>query len=138
MTTTSMLTLSQLTSTAVASYGVDLNKKDLKTTLVNGAANFTSTQADQFLAKYELVDQLQNIPKNGFSATIFQDKNGNKVFAIRITGVRTKLNPTMFNALRAKESGFNCTLTPVILFQKVRERGDLARSVHFKFLRLLL
>jgi hypothetical protein len=32
----------------------------------------------------------------------------------RINGVRTTLNPTMLNDLRAKESGFNFTLTPVI------------------------
>jgi hypothetical protein len=38
----------------------------------------------------------------------------------RITGVRTKLNPTMLNALRAKESGFNFTLTPVIFGITIR------------------
>jgi hypothetical protein len=32
----------------------------------------------------------------------------------RINGVRKKLNPAILNALRAKENGFNFTLTPVI------------------------
>jgi hypothetical protein len=33
-----------------------------------------------------------------------------------ITGVGTKLNPIMLNTLRAKESGFNFILTPVIRY----------------------
>ncbi|WP_293934135.1 calcium-binding protein [Iodobacter sp.] len=85
MTTASILTLSKLASTAVAAYSVDLQKAELKSGLTKGAANFTLVQADQFDTQYKFIDQLQNVAWNGFSATVFQDKTGNKVFAIRGT-----------------------------------------------------
>jgi hypothetical protein len=87
MTTTSVSTLSQLISTAVASYGINLLKgdDDLKASLTTGFANFTSTQADQFVKQYTLVDQLQNVAFNGFSATVFLDKEGKHVIAMRGT-----------------------------------------------------
>jgi hypothetical protein len=86
MAITSIVQLSKLTSTAVAAYSVKLDSGLLDSfARPDDHANFTSTQAKQFDAQYKFVDQLQNIPKNGFSATIFQDKTGNKVFAIRGT-----------------------------------------------------
>jgi len=38
----------------------------------------------------------------------------NDYASLLITGASTKLNPTMLNALKAEESGFNFTLPPVI------------------------
>ncbi len=88
MTITSVSELSKLTSTAVASYAIHLEKNDLKTTLTNtdDFANFTPTQADQFVKQYTLVDQLQNVDFNGFSASVFEDKTtGKHVIAMRGT-----------------------------------------------------
>ncbi|QBC45125.1 hypothetical protein [Iodobacter fluviatilis] len=54
MSTASIITLSKLVSTAVASYGIDLEKGDkaLKSSLMNGNAGFSSTQADQFVTNF--------------------------------------------------------------------------------------
>ena len=46
-----------------------------------------------------------------------------------MTGVRTKLNPTMLNALRAKENGFNFTLTPVIREFSSRNKKSMFYSI---------
>lgn len=43
MTTTSILTLSKLASTAVASYGIGLQKDDLKGSLTEGYAGLSQT-----------------------------------------------------------------------------------------------
>lgn len=78
--------LSHLVSTALATYGT-LNDQLLKETLVasDGGANFTSTQADAFINRYELRHQLPN-QLSGFSATLFWDKLEEKhVLAIRGT-----------------------------------------------------
>ncbi len=40
----------------------------------------------------------------------------NDYASLLITGASTKLNPTMLNALKAEESGFNFTLTSVISY----------------------
>ncbi|WP_129213138.1 hypothetical protein [Crenobacter cavernae] len=49
-------------------------------------ANFTEIQAGVFDQQYKLISQRQNVDQNGFSATVFQDKNtGEKVLAIRGT-----------------------------------------------------
>jgi Lipase (class 3) len=81
--------LSDLTSTAAASYGTLERGDQLKPTLTNGSGNakFSETQADAFIAKYDLLDQLPNVALNGFSATVFLDKqnNGKHILAIRGT-----------------------------------------------------
>jgi hypothetical protein len=54
MSTASIITLSKLVSTAVASYGIYLEKGDkaLKASLMGGNAGFSSTQADQFVTNF--------------------------------------------------------------------------------------
>ncbi len=88
MTITSVSELSKLSSTLVATYGVNLKKDTLKESLTDtkNFANFTPTQANQFVAQYTLVDQLQNVDFNGFSASVFEDKTtGKHVIAMRGT-----------------------------------------------------
>lgn len=79
MTVTAIDLISQRVATAVASYGTLLKDK-LKTSLIDpsGAANFTSAQADAFVEQYDLLDQLPNVPFNGFSAAVFLDKRSGK------------------------------------------------------------
>ena len=49
-------------------------------------ANFTLDQAKVFSDKYALISTQPNVDLNGFSATVFQDKQtGVKVFALRGT-----------------------------------------------------
>ena len=88
MSNVSLGALNQLTSTAIASYGSFLGRSDeqskIALTVVGSNANFASTQADTFVVQYSLLDQLPNVPDNGFSASIFLDKTTNKhVLAIR-------------------------------------------------------
>lgn len=87
MTITAIDLIGQRIATAVASYGT-LNRVALKDSLTSpsGAANFTSAQADAFVAQYELRHQLSNVAFNGFSAAVFLDKQTNKhVIAMRGT-----------------------------------------------------
>lgn len=57
---------------------------------VTNNVNFTSTQADTFVAQYRVLDQLPNVPYNGFSATVFLDKpSGKHVIAMRGTETNT-------------------------------------------------
>lgn len=92
MTTASIDILSQRLSTAVASYGNLIRGSRLKESLTdpNGSANFTSAQADTFISQYDLLDQLPNVPNNGFSASVFLDKTtGKHVIAMRGTEFNT-------------------------------------------------
>ena len=94
MTITSITSLSQLTSTTVASYGTfgveayGTSGEGLKAALVDPTnnTNFTDAQATDFVSRYELLNQLPNVPYNGFSATVFEDKTtGKHIIAIRGT-----------------------------------------------------
>jgi len=88
MTITTVTTLSHLASTTVAAYGDLPNDNQLKDWLTDaeGNANFTETQADAFVAKYRLLHQQPNIAGNGFSATVFEDKEtGKRIIAMRGT-----------------------------------------------------
>jgi trimeric autotransporter adhesin len=78
--------LSQRISTAVASYGLLLrNDWQSRLTAPDGPVKFTDTQAAIFISQYDLVDQQQNVDYNGFSATVFRDKAGHAVIAMRGT-----------------------------------------------------
>jgi pimeloyl-ACP methyl ester carboxylesterase len=86
MAITNIEILSNLSSTALATYG-SLDVDNLKISLINQnlGANFTETQADSFVERYELKHQLPN-QLSGFSATLFWDKLEEKhVLAIRGT-----------------------------------------------------
>ena len=88
MSITNIQTLHDLAETSLASYAhLSTNNKledDLKKPLVG--ANFTPDQATAFVAKYNLLATQPNVETNGFSATVFQDKQtGVKVFALRGT-----------------------------------------------------
>ena len=51
---------------------------------VDVGASFTLDQATNFVAKYKLLSSQPNVETNGFSATVFQDKeSGTKVLALR-------------------------------------------------------
>ena len=85
--------LSKFASTVVAAYGslAAANRQPdlLKALLMaaDGHANFTESQADEFVRNYTLVHQYPN-DSDGFSATIFRDnKTGELVFAARGTEV---------------------------------------------------
>lgn len=89
MTVSSIDLLSSRISTAVASYGA-LDRADLLASLVKTGSktNFTTVQADAFVAQYQLLDQLPNVSLNGFSAAVFVDKlngTGKHVIAMRGT-----------------------------------------------------
>ena len=89
MTITAIDLIGQRVATSVASYGT-LERATLKDSLMrpSGEANFTSTQADAFVAQYDLLNQLPNVPFNGFSAAVFLDKqSGKHVIAMRGTEV---------------------------------------------------
>lgn len=89
-----------LASTFLASYGT-LDKSFLKDTLMDPqtGADFTSTQADAFIERYELKHQLPN-QSSGFSATVFWDKIEQKhVLAIRGTEINWQGIPSdLFSA----------------------------------------
>ena len=86
MTITSIELLGSRVSTAVAAYGA-LTREALRGDLL-AEANFVSSQADAFTARYELLHQLPNVSLNGFSATVFNDRVSNKrVIAMRGTEV---------------------------------------------------
>jgi hypothetical protein len=83
MTINNVEALANLAATALASYGEHESNSDLKTSLKEGG--FSDTQAEQFIDRYQYVDQLPN-QLSGFSATLFWDKLEEKhVLAIRGT-----------------------------------------------------
>lgn len=87
MTITAIDLIGQRVATSVASYGT-LEIASLKNSLTRpgGLANFTSAQADTFVAQYDLLNQLPNVSLNGFSAAVFLDKqSGKHVIAMRGT-----------------------------------------------------
>lgn len=73
MTITSIDALSYLASTTVATYA-DLNGATTASNLIlalsksDSKAGFTQEQANEFAKKYTFLDQLPNVPYNGFSA----------------------------------------------------------------------
>ena len=85
MAITNMDQLASLVSTSVAAYG-ELDKDDLKGSLIADeiGADFSDTQADNFIAEYSLLHHQENT-LSGFSATLFEDSSGKKVLAIRGT-----------------------------------------------------
>ena len=92
MSTTNIQTLYDLAETSLASYAYLTQNERNDIALAAGlqdkdiGANFTPDQATVFVAKYELLSTQANIDYNGFSATVFQDKQtGVKVFALRGT-----------------------------------------------------
>ena len=87
MTITAIDLIGQRVATSVASYGT-LERATLKDSLIrpSGEAKFTSAQADAFVEQYDLLNQLPNVPFNGFSAAVFLDKqSGKHVIAMRGT-----------------------------------------------------
>ena len=107
MTISAIDLVAQRVATSVASYGT-LDRNHLKDSLTSpsGAANFTSTQADAFVAQYDLLDQLPNVPLNGFSATVLLDKTtGKHVIAMRGTEVPVFPSQTVLDLL--KEDGLS-------------------------------
>ena len=94
MTVSSVDTLGRMTSTAVAAYGnlAFGPDDDLKAALIAATnnVNFTSVQADNFAAQSQVLDQLPNVPCNGFSATVFLDNlSGKHVISMRGTETNT-------------------------------------------------
>ena len=89
MAINSIQDLSFLLSTSVATYGT-LDKYALTDSLSRAGsnANFTDKQAAEFANRYTLLDQLPNVPYNGFSAAVFLDKVTNRhVIAMRGTEI---------------------------------------------------
>jgi len=98
MTISLIKILSDLVSTSVAAYG-NLNHDDdnnnnnndddkLKKNLSSGDENpkFTKEQADAFVKKYQLLHHQENVNANGFSASVFKDKEtGKHIIAMRGT-----------------------------------------------------
>ena len=76
MSITNIQTLHDLAETSLASYAYLENISNLEAALQVDkiGANFTPDQAAVFVAKYELVSTQPNIDFNGFSATVFQNK----------------------------------------------------------------
>jgi hypothetical protein len=98
MTITALSTLASLATTSTATYTrfsslsigtSDAARAQMFADLQNSALNggFASEQAKAFADQYRLLDRLPNVPYNGFSAAVFQDKNGQKVLALRGTEV---------------------------------------------------
>jgi hypothetical protein len=95
MATSNIPYLGDLISTSVASYGdlsganFDQAKLSLALSKSGSNANFTQKQADVFSKRYTLLDQLPNVPYNGFSASVFEDNtnSGKHVIALRGTEV---------------------------------------------------
>jgi Ca2+-binding RTX toxin-like protein len=91
MSITNVQTLHDLAETSLASYAyleVTSNNETLSDKLQKDkiGANFTADQAATFVAKYNLLATQPNVDLNGFSATVFLDKqSGVKVFALRGT-----------------------------------------------------
>ena len=90
MSINNIQTLHDLAETSLASYAyLDIAFKSELSAMLQAdkiGANFTPDQATVFVAKYELLSTQANIDYNGFSATVFQDKQtGVKVFALRGT-----------------------------------------------------
>ena len=105
MTIANIQQLHDLAETSLASYATirqNANDLQLKSDLMNkdNGASFVTAQADAFTAKYQLLNQQSNVTTNGFSATVFLDKQGKKVLAIRGTEVPvpTEIVPDVVNA----------------------------------------
>lgn len=88
--------LEYLVSAAMASYG-DLNDKDLKDALID--ANFTETQAKEFLDRYDFIHQETQLI-TGFSATVFWDKIDEK-YVLAIRGTETDIQGAYSDVLNA-------------------------------------
>ena len=78
MSVNSIQTLHDLAETSLASYAY-LDKNSIETLSAqlqkdSIGANFTPDQATVFVAKYDLLSTQPNIDYNGFSATVFQNK----------------------------------------------------------------
>ncbi len=66
----------QMAAEAFLYYDDGTSKQDVKQTLIDGngrASIFTETQADAFIAQWEVIDQCPNT-KTGFSGTLFRNK----------------------------------------------------------------
>jgi len=99
MTITAISALASLATTSTAIYTKfdpsaigtgDAAKTQLISDLQNKSLNggFTADQAKAFADQYTLLDRQPNVPFNGFSAAVFQDKvTRQKVFALRGTEV---------------------------------------------------
>ncbi|HEX4879694.1 MAG TPA: hypothetical protein VFV39_07615, partial [Limnobacter sp.] len=89
MSLSSIQALHDLAETSLASYVYldDNNRSQLEHMLQNKGlyGEFTPDQAKLFAEKYALLSAQPNVDLSGFSATLFQDKQGLKVFAIRGT-----------------------------------------------------
>ncbi len=76
--------------TMLAAYGLfdpsNLSDEAIKDVLNDTQANFTLTQAQEFVAHFNAIDHYENDDK-GFSATLFRDTqdNGQAILAIRGT-----------------------------------------------------
>jgi hypothetical protein len=62
MTTNNVEALANLAATALASYGEHESNSDLKASLKEGG--FSDTQAEQFIDRYQYVDNLEKILMN--------------------------------------------------------------------------
>ena len=73
---------------------------------VDVGASFTLDQATNFVAKYKLLSSQPNVETNGFSATVFQDKeSGTKVLALRGTEFTQGLGQILVDGLVADGLG---------------------------------
>ena len=84
MSISNINTLADFALLAQASYAFTTSPNDLKLKLQDDAS-FTATQADYFASRYEFITKQAN-QSDGFSATIFQDKqSGRYIFSVRGT-----------------------------------------------------
>jgi len=88
MTTSNIQTLHDLAETAVATYATLQSNASLARDLINPdtGAGFTETQAADFVDRYKLLSTQSNVALNGFSGSVFLDRQtGQKVLALRGT-----------------------------------------------------
>lgn len=100
MAITNISALHDLAETSLATYAnLDLQPASELSAMLQKeklGANFTPDQAKTFTEKYSLLSTQANVDLNGFSASVFQDKQtGVKVFAIRGTeaAVASQIGP---------------------------------------------
>ena len=111
MSITNVEELARLTGTSVASYATIASNLSLDTALSDrlGGAKMAPSQAAVFADRYNFLSQQPNVPGNGFSATVFQDRvTGRKVLAIRGTEIPSDIvnDVTLTDVLGIGAAGF--------------------------------
>lgn len=105
MTILNVQALHDLAETSLAAYAL-ITRDDrlaIQLTANDNGANFVTPQATRFTDQYRFRSQQDNVSLNGFSATVFEDKNtGRKVLAIRGTEF-TNVGQALLDGLVAGE-----------------------------------